>query len=270
MLYRYIKSAQLNGSDITKDLREVLNGDSEMGRQKFTTQIEAFTDEFNQRVYHPILNRDVGQPKLNEQLLYFLLLPKLNGEAWTPQMQQAAIAVGAVYAAFDAHDGIPLDDVTTEEEQLRVLAGDYLSGIYYSLLAAVPDFTFIHTLATAIGKINELKVEHYTDLAHHLSANFEAVQQIQSACVIGFLHTYGFEKYVPLVETGMSLLAIGHNEQPADLMTNQWTYEHESKQAVLKEQRLEMETQLQEATFLGLELEQSIKEMTLPLLGETI
>lgn len=241
-----------------------------MGRQNITTQIETFTDTFNQSVYHPILNRDVGQPKLNEQLLVFLLLPKLNGEKWTPQIEQAAIAVCAVQAAFDAHDGVQLDDVTTEQEQLRVLAGDYLSGIYYSLLAAVPDFTFIQALSLAIGKINELKVEHYKDLEHNLSTNFEAVQEIQTECVVQFLQTYGFEKYVPLAHTGMSLLAFCESDQQAEGSPNRWTYEHSSKSTMKKQLQDEMEKQIQEASFLTSELAQQIKEMTLPLLGETI
>lgn len=242
-----------------------------MGRQKFTIQIEAFVDEFNQCVYHPILNRDVGHPKLSEQLLYFLLLPKLNGEKWTSNMQQAAIAVGAVQAAFDAHDRVRLEDVTTEKEQLRVLAGDYLSGMYYSLLAAVPDFKFIQVLSTAIGKINELKVENYTCLEHNSSTNFEAVQEIQTACVVQFLKTYDFEQYVPLVQTGMSLLAFSTDyDQQADGQLNRWTFEHETKEMVKKQLQMTMDEQLQEADFLIPELAQQIKEMTLPLLGETI
>lgn len=241
-----------------------------MGRQNFTTQIEAFIDEFNQCVYHPILNRDVGQPKLNEQLLYFLLLPKLNGKKWTSNMQQAAIAVGAVQAAFDAHDDVCLEDVTTEREQLRVLAGDYLSGIYYSLLATVPDFTFIRVLSTAIGKINELKVENYTSLTQNTSTNFEAIQEIQTACVIQFLQTYGFEQYVSIAKTGLSLLALDKDLEKTDVTPNRWTYEDESKETVRKQLQEEMEQALREASFLTPELAQQIKQMTLPLLGETI
>ena len=43
----------------------------------------------------------------------FLLLPMLNGERWTESINTAAIAVGAVHVAFDAHDAIDHNDATS-------------------------------------------------------------------------------------------------------------------------------------------------------------
>ena len=66
----------------------------------------------------------------------------LNGERWTDRMNTAAIAVGAVHAAFDAHDAIDVSDATSTQQQLTVLSGDYFSGIHYRLLASSARFWF--------------------------------------------------------------------------------------------------------------------------------
>ena len=58
-------------------------------------------------------------------------------------LHTAAIAVGAVHAAFDAHDTIDVSDATSKQQQLTVLSGDHFSGIHYRLLASIPEFGFI-------------------------------------------------------------------------------------------------------------------------------
>ena len=79
-------------------------------------------------------------------------------------MNTAAIAVGAVHMAFEAHDSIDECDATSTEQQLTVLSGDYFSGIHYRLLARLPDFGFIRSLSGTIGQINEVKTNCHDQL----------------------------------------------------------------------------------------------------------
>ena len=88
----------------------------------------------------------------------------LNGERWNNRLNTAAIAVGAVHAAFDAHDSIDISDATSKQQQLTVLSGDYFSGIHYRLLASMPEFGFISSLSETIGQINEMKTIFHEQL----------------------------------------------------------------------------------------------------------
>lgn len=239
-----------------------------MEKQKSKDLIETYIGEFNRSVYHPILNRDIGQPKLNEHTLLFLLLPQLNGEEWPSSTQKAAIAVGAVYTAFSAHDEVDVYDVTTTEEQLRVLSGDYLSGIYYKLLAAIPNFDFIRVLSKTIGRINELKTEFATNMEMTTSDRIEAIQSIQAECVVQFLQSFGYEKYVPLVKAGLPLIALSSGEKISGL--GGWSLKSEHSTEALERFRIEMEKAITEADFLAPHLVEDLEEMTLPLLSKPI
>lgn len=247
-----------------------------MEQQMIKNHIDNYMREFEQTVYHPNLNREIGQPKLDDFTVFFLLLPKLNKEEWTESMNTAAIAVGAVYAAFTVHDTIDRVDATNPKQQLAVLSGDYLSGIYYKLLAELPDFNFIHTLSKAIGQINEVKTEFYHGDAFHVEAYLDAIKTIQTECVTQFLHTFGFSKYVPLVEAAFSLssmmmMMMGREEakQAGHFMHDLRISESQMNDAIgMLEEKVERA--LLAADFIEPFLAEQIRHMTTPLLGKTI
>ncbi|AOV08070.1 heptaprenyl diphosphate synthase component 1 [Sporosarcina ureilytica] len=245
-----------------------------MGRQIMNVQIESFIDEFNRIVYHPILNREIGKPILDESTLFFLLLPKLNGEEWTSSTNTAAIAVGAVYAAFDAHDKVDVENVTSTSQQLSVLSGDYLSGVYYQLLASLPNFEFIHVLSKAIGEINEVKTEFHTNLEMNTSDSLDTIRSIQAECVIQFLHTFGFAQYIPLAAAGLPLMSLvadrNGGSQELKNTSVRWTLHSDDSTEALKKLRMEMEAAISGASFLTADLVEKTREMTMPLLGKTI
>ena len=103
----------------------------------------------------------------------------------------AAVAVGAVHIAFDAHDTIHHNDATSPLQQLTVLSGDYFSGIHYKILAALPDIYFIRALSTTIGQINELKTNFISE-HQRCKRTIETVESIEASCIANFLHSYGF------------------------------------------------------------------------------
>lgn len=239
-----------------------------MGKQKSVDLIETFIGEFNRSVYHPILKRNLGQPKLNKHTVLFLLLPQLNGEEWPSSTQRAAIAVGAVYTAFDAHDAVDIYDVTTTKDQLRVLSGDYLSGIYYKLLAEIPNFDFIQALSKTIGRINETKTEFYTNMDMTTGERIEAIQSIQTDCIVQFLQSFGYERYIPLVKAALPLIAILDGERFSNL--GGWSLMSEYLTDPIEQLKIDMKKAIMEADFLQPHLVENIEEMTLPLLGKTI
>lgn len=244
-----------------------LNGDSVMGRQNSNIQIAQFINDFNRSVYHPILDRDIGQPKLNKHTLLFLLLPKLNGEEWTSSTHTAAIAVGAVYKAFDAHDEVNIyDDVTTTDQQLKVLSGDYLSGIYYQLIAQISNFKFIHVLSSTIGRINEIKTEFHMNSTMEKNEYLKAIQRIQADCVIQFLQSFGYEKYIPLTQVALPLISLLAEED--EINGCQFNNEHSAD--IVQQLSDDLAQAIKEADFLAPHLVEEVKAMTMPLLGKTI
>lgn len=232
--------------------------------------IDNYMHEFRHAVYHPILNREIGQATLDEAMVFFLLLPKLNGETWEKNTNIAAIAVGAVYAAFEAHDQIDTRDATSTEQQLTVLSGDYLSGVYYKLLAAIPDFDFIQVLSTTIGQINEVKTDFYHDVSADLKKNLDAIKTITTNCVVQFLYTFGYAEYVPLVVSALPLLTLEAAQETNSVHVNGWTLLDDEMDEAIATLRMEMNQAIAEMDFIESFLKDEIRKMTTPLLRKTI
>lgn len=241
-----------------------------MEKQNVKNYIDNYMYEFRHAIYHPILNREIGQATLDEAMVFFLLFPKLNGETWTEDTNTAAIAVGAVYAAFEAHDQIDTRDAISTEQQLTVLSGDYLSGVYYKLLAAIPNFDFIQVLSTAIGQINEVKTDFYHDVSADLKENLDAIKTIKANCVIQFLYTFGFAKYVPLVVSALPLLALESAQETNSVHANRWTLPDDEMDGAIAMLRMEMNQAIAEMDFITPFLKAEIREMTTPLLRKMI
>lgn len=179
-----------------------------MDRQRLIEQLDNYMNELNLLLHEPIIERDTDGVELDRLKAFFLLLPKLNGETWTEEMNTAALAVGAVHAAFDAHDAIRLTDATSKEQQLTVLSGDHYSGIHYRVLASQSNFGFIRTLSTTIGTINELKTNYHNKGLLDANSIIEFIQMAEAGCILDFLHTFNFTNYIPLVSTALPLTKI--------------------------------------------------------------
>ncbi|MDN4608740.1 heptaprenyl diphosphate synthase component 1 [Sporosarcina highlanderae] len=177
-----------------------------MDRLTINRYIQNYIKQVEQSIQEPIVYRELGTMPLDEAKAFFLLLPFLNGEEWSPVLNISAIAVGAVHAAFDIHDRVDLLDASTKEQQLMVLSGDHFSGIHYRLLSSIPDFEFITAMSKMIGRINETKTDLFMGSFDETYAHIEAVNCIESGCIGEFQQRYGFSKYRTISETALSLI----------------------------------------------------------------
>lgn len=249
-----------------------------MERQKVDFYIENYISEMEREVYHPILKKDAEQISLDTEKAFFLLLPLLNGERWTDEMNMSAIAVGAVHVAFDAHDTIDRFDATSKRQQLTVLSGDYYSGAHYKILASLSDYRFIRALSSMIGRVNEVKTEHYGCAPTSSKQLIDTVQTIESGCIAEFLHAFGFSRYVPLAEIALPLLRmearadgdeLSRTKQPIHIDMG-WSGDVVVREQAINELRIKMNDIMGEVNFIAPFLKEEICGMTIPLLGKPI
>ncbi|WP_203246459.1 heptaprenyl diphosphate synthase component 1 [Sporosarcina beigongshangi] len=227
-----------------------------MERQKIKQHIENYINDVEHSLSEPIVDRDVGRLPIDAAKAFFLLLPLLNGERWTDHVHTAAIAVGAVHAAFDAHDAIDVSDATSKQQQLTVLSGDHYSGIHYRLLASIPKLDFIQSLSRTIGHINEVKTALHLKVPDEPARLVEAIRIIEAGCITDFLHTFGFSQYAKLANIVLPLLWM--EKEDVALTSSE----------VALQLHAELRDVLQAADFLEPFLQEEIRKLALPLLGK--
>ncbi|MHA6259636.1 heptaprenyl diphosphate synthase component 1 [Sporosarcina sp. CAU 1771] len=247
-----------------------------MERQKNERYIENYINQLNEKVHHPILKRDTDQFELDAEKAFFLLLPLLNGEKWTDQMNQSAIAVGAVHIAFDAHDAIDMTSATSRKQQLTVLAGDYYSGIHYKLLADTKDFSFIRLLSKQIGRINEVKTVFHGRAPANAKQLIDAVQTIESGCITEFLYAFGFSRYAPLAKAILPLIHLETDlvrkssfKKPLQDVLG-WEQSELHLEQAIQELKIDIDNAMEKAVFLTPLVKVEIRSMVKPLLGKLI
>lgn len=159
-------------------------------------------------VRHRTLLKYTGDPVLDENQLFYLLVPFFNGEEWQQEQTEAAITVGIVYAALAAHDYIKELDATSKDQQLTVLAGDFYSGRYYEILAASGNIGLIRSLSQGIVTRCEQQIKVYEQEERTVEQWFATVKNIEAGLIAQFFELYAFEKYIALIEKSLLLLRL--------------------------------------------------------------
>lgn len=100
-------------------------------------------------------------------LLYTFLNHRDKGSARTAEI--CSLAAFLVQLGMDTHDRIDTEkgqknEATMRSRQLKVLAGDYFSSVFYELLAKIDEIDIVSAMSSAICEVNRLKVKLYTGL----------------------------------------------------------------------------------------------------------
>lgn len=159
-------------------------------------------------VRHRTLQKYTGLPVLDENQLFYLLVPFFNGEEWQQEEREAAITVGIVYAALAAHDHIKELNATSKEQQLTVLAGDFYSGRYYEILAMSGNVALIRNLSQGIVARCEHQIKVYEAEKRSIEQWFASITNIESGLISKFFELYSFGNYIPMVEKGLLILRL--------------------------------------------------------------
>lgn len=235
-----------------------------METKGFTDQVDHYIHKLRQAVYQPIVERDAGHAHIDREKASLILLPLVNGERWTDEMQTAALAIGAIHTAFDIHDRIDVADASSKEQQLMVLAGDHFSGIHYKLLASIPNFHLIRSLSAAIARVNECKTTLLQSPPSSLKDRLQLIGEVEGACILEFYRTFGFTRYISIAEAAFPLHWLMQSRQrdlsrmkfphlaPDTRETDEWI-------GLLKEQ---LHSRLDNSVFLHKSLVHDMKKMT--------
>lgn len=244
-----------------------------MDRQTINRYIQNYISEVEDSIQEPILNRDLGKMPLDEAKAFFLLLPMLNNEEWTSELNISAIAVGAVHAAFDMHDRVDILDATSKEQQLMVLSGDHFSGNHYRLLSSIPDFRLITAMSEMIGYINETKTDLLMEASNGVESLIDSMISIESGCIVEFQKRYGFTSYSKITETALGLIWFFRKLMKDPEVEQVWSGNRIKKADVedaISVLTSRLQKQLAEAGFLTPFLRQEIHRFAAPLLGRPI
>lgn len=170
--------------------------------------IEQLKTNIFMHVRHRTLLQYTGSPVLDENQLFYLLLPFLNGEKWDEQIQESAITVGIVHASLSEHDKISETNATSKEQQLTVLSGDYYSGRYYEILAHSGNIPLIRQLSEGIVSRCEHQIKLYESTQYTIQEWYQVISAIQTELIKRFYQVYQFEQYSSFMHTSLLLLQL--------------------------------------------------------------
>ncbi|MFZ3588646.1 heptaprenyl diphosphate synthase component 1 [Bacillus sp. DJP31] len=141
-------------------------------------------EKIHEYIHHPYLKKFIKSPKVDEDKLFLLVAMCNDIEMNEEKKDSYIITTMLVQVALDTHEEVSisntLQDSEQKEQQLKVLAGDYYSGLYYSLLAEIEDINMIQILATSIKRINEHKIRVYRKDSSYNDSLVDSVRIIES------------------------------------------------------------------------------------------
>lgn len=179
-----------------------------MNATSITQSVQTLKSNILQHVHHRALLQNVGQPTLQEEQLFFIQLPFLNGALMTDEHQISAVTVGIVHASLTEHEMVKEVEATSKEQQLLVLSGDYYSGRYYQLLAQTGNIFLIHKLSEGIVKRCEHQIRIYESQKRSLEQWIESLMVIESELIAQYYDVYGFTSYTELMQQTLTYIRL--------------------------------------------------------------
>lgn len=224
-----------------------------------------------QHVHHRALLQNVGQPILQEEQLFFILLPFLNGTTMTDDHKVSASTVGIVHASLLEHEKVMEVDATSKQQQLIVLTGDYYSGRYYQLLAQTGNILLIQKLSKGIVNRCEHQIRVYESQKRSLTQWIDSLMVIESELIKQYYDVYGFTTYTELMQNTLTFTRLKNEyklmkkgqqcllykvfaDHPTDV---QMTLESLYAQLIVRKQQLQ---EMTKQTHLQDDLKQSIEQ----------
>ncbi|KAA0550266.1 hypothetical protein FZW96_02710 [Bacillus sp. BGMRC 2118] len=139
--------------------------------------------QLNECIHHSYLKEYLHTPNVDEDKLYLLVAMCMELDMEENVLHTYIITTMLVQIALDTHEqvsvGTSKSEIGQKAQQLKVLAGDYYSGLYYKLLADIEDTKMIKLLAESIKLINEHKIRVYRHDLTYPEPLFDSIKIIE-------------------------------------------------------------------------------------------
>jgi heptaprenyl diphosphate synthase len=156
-------------------------------------------EEIHKRLSYPYLSRHLDTPYIDEDRLLFLLLP-FQEETLKENVKHYITTAMLIQIALDTHEKVSVSDEDPPmKRQIKVLAGDYFSGLYYQILAEVKNVSMIRIFAKSIKQINEGKIAIYQHENQSTDEVMSSIKTIESGVAQGFYSYFQYSSYSSLV-----------------------------------------------------------------------
>jgi heptaprenyl diphosphate synthase len=160
-------------------------------------------EKINQFIHHSYLKKFIDIPKVDEDKLFLLVAMCNDLELDENILETYIVTTMLVQVALDVHEEVSilenLQDLEQKQQQLKVLAGDYFSGLYYSLLSQVEDITMIKSIAHCIKLINEHKIRVYRQDSSYQDTILDSLRIIESELFINIANTFKLTDWKSIV-----------------------------------------------------------------------
>lgn len=138
-----------------------------------TFELKELENTIKHTIKHKYIYKHINEPVIDRDKLLFLSEIYQKTSMSYNQKKDYITIVMLIEIALNTHDLVEEKETENYEEatkkQLKVLAGDYYSGMYYYLLAKLEDVQMIRKLASIIKVVNEEKMKlYYSDYATEL------------------------------------------------------------------------------------------------------
>ncbi|MBB5147684.1 MULTISPECIES: heptaprenyl diphosphate synthase component 1 [Ureibacillus] len=170
--------------------------------------IEQLKKDIYRYVQHKTLLKYTGNPLVDENQLFYMLLPFFNGDHWDDEKYEGIITVGIVQASLAEHGLINEYDATSKEQQLTVLSGDYYSGRYYEILANSGNISLIRQLSESVVLRSEHEIRVYEPRQYAIDDWLDSITVIETECISRFYQLYNYDQYLNIMQINLLILRL--------------------------------------------------------------
>lgn len=176
-----------------------------MTLDSFDNELKALKIDIEASMKHTYMEKYIEKPYIDEIKLAILTKLFKQHPFVETNHKDYIVSTMLIQIASDTHELNPSVNHLTEqqaqkEKQLRVLAGDYYSGLHYLLLAKTGDFSLIRQLAQTIRRLNELKMDLYYKKHINFTELLNFQKQIHSLISVKVMKMYTDFSIQPFIE----------------------------------------------------------------------
>ncbi|WP_240375599.1 heptaprenyl diphosphate synthase component 1 [Bacillus piscicola] len=169
-----------------------------------TTEIQHIQRIFDGKTAHHYLNKYIDPPEIEKDIIFFLWEAMRTASVSAVEKREQILAALFIHAAFETHEKVETGRHVKhgiKHRQLAVLAGDFFSSLYYSMLVDNGHVKILPIFSDSIQKINEQKMSlHFCEYKEEEEL-LESLRSAEGSLVANIAAYYGKEGLGTLAKT---------------------------------------------------------------------